>query len=516
MRTNQKIKKIAAIFVAVMATSFSSFSTEKYIEQTICFEDRKSGMGVNVDNDANDVCVSTKIIYDNNWQGSGMGPITVLMTPLSLGASDNIQLILNPNLPTTGGAEYSLHYENAYSVISPSGGNGVLYNKGDLFNCVGGFVNVGTGNDCDPNPRAVTLEVGHNLNDGFTLADVLALKNVTQSNTIISKSTAGSNVWVFPGLAAPVKEYQGTWYNAYNVSAVSVTGDCDPSSANFNTCTSTDLNNIAAHMSTIVRSSLDANVVNKTPPAAKEFAIAQASGNVGTVSGGGTVVFNGSAWSITSASANIGNYFGETRSDGSGGTFQNFNIYKRRPICKIISCSGGGGGPAPSSGCSAPGNAPCDYSFCGCYTTQTGCESGDPNGDNACYWTGSDCRGADNLTTQGDCESNGFYWNWESAQSAYKCVGGNTGPHNCNSPTNSCTFMGKMDNSGNSCTTTHRVYGNISVNSYSGSIGTSGVSFGGAASFDASPSGKLPDYANCTSSGQCESGTCNGTTYRCE
>ena len=58
-------------------------------------------------------------------------------------------------------------------------------------------------------------------------------------------------------------------------------------------------------------------------------------------SAGGNPIFNGTAWTITSNSVDIGNYFAETQIDGSGGTFEDFNIYKRRPICKLISCSGG-------------------------------------------------------------------------------------------------------------------------------------------------------------------------------
>ena len=222
---------------------------EKYIESTICFEDRRSAV-IDTDNDANDLCVSCKTIYDNNWPlqggGSGMGPITVLCSPQSLGGIDNIALILNPDLPTGGTAAYSLHYEGAYSVISPGD---TVYPKSALFSCGNTYVNVGTGTSCDGNPRAVTLEEGHGLSDGFSIAEVFALKNKSQGDDIIKKSAHGSYVWVFPGAAAPVNEYQN-WYSAYEVAAnvTGLSGDCDPSSASFGTCTSFNLNSIATYM----------------------------------------------------------------------------------------------------------------------------------------------------------------------------------------------------------------------------------------------------------------------------
>ena len=112
----------------------------------------------------------------------------------------------------------------------------------------------------------------------------------------------------FPGSAAPVNEYQGTWYSAYEVAAnvAGLSGDCDPSSASFGTCTSSDLDSIATYMTGIDRSTLNGTLVNKTPPTPKTYAITKSNGSNGTVSAGGNPIFNGTAWTITSNSVDIG------------------------------------------------------------------------------------------------------------------------------------------------------------------------------------------------------------------
>jgi len=489
--------------------TFKTIAAEKFIESTICFEDRRDGVAIYTDNDANDLCVSCKTIYDNNWPlqggGNGVGAITILCTPMSIGAADNVELILHPDLPSSGDTAYSLHYEDNFQEISPGD---TIYNRSQLFTCGGNFINVGAGLNCASKPRAVTLEEGHGLSDDFSLAEVFALKNITQGNDIITKDIAGSNVWVFPGAAAPVNEFQGTWYDAYNVS--SVDSNCNPAGNSMASC---DLNAVATYLATVDKSTLDAQKVNKTPPTALNFNITQTSGVTGAAASGGAPIFSGPGWDISTTTVSISNYFSENRSDGNGGNFSNFNLLKRRPICKLIDCSGGstsspGSGGAsftPSSGCSAPGNAPCDYSFCGCHTTSTGCATGDPNGDNTCYWDGSSCKGADNLLTQSACESAGFYWNYETSIGGYQCVGGNGGAHQCNTPLNDCTYMGKMDNSGDACNSTHRFHGNISISaSHIGAPGTSTIKFYSNPSYGSAPSGEIPKYGACASSGQCQ------------
>ena len=476
-------------FLVMLSYSPTSQSAQYFNNVALCFEDR-----LDWDHDGNDLCLRISIVMDDVLSGD---PITYLITPVSLGAADNLELQY-----ALASSSASLHDEGLRKDITVGD---AIYTMGEFFDgCSGNyFINVGTGLDCNPQEKAVTvtdhgLSVSSDADLVQTVLDVFRLRNVSQGITI-SKSNVGFMFVLPDDQLAVVKENHGTWYDNWDLS----TANCDPT-VGMSSCNLTTLTN---DTNSIVRSSLGAGV-DKNPKHRAEFAITKSSGTTANYSSGGTPVFNGSRWDIKSVSdkSNISSYFNESQADGASVNRTGYVHYKHRHICHIVECHGGGGG---GGGC-APGNAPCDYSFCPCHTTSNGCSSGDANGDNVCWWDSgtSSCKGADAITNSTDCTSAVFYW------SGGQCVGGNGSAHTCSYT--DCTYMGNAAST-SQCSGTHVSFGSITIRSHNGTsyIGGGSIVFSNGAAYGSSPGGELPANANCYSGGECASWSCDYTNNRC-
>jgi hypothetical protein len=305
----------------------SSYSASVLREQMLCFEDRLSDFGVDVDYDVNDVCISCRMMFDSTGgAGGSMSSISVLCTPITVGAADAIQLIINPDIPGLDvSTEYVIHNENlADASVLPGD---VIVSKSSLFEESASFCNVGS-NSCTPKPFALTLGEGHGLSSDFDIADIIALKNLSNAsgingNNIVSKATAGANIFVMPPDSQPIRE-RVSFFEAYNISSNESLSSCDPAQGNLSSC---NFSALATHVSTLDFSEVSSALVNKNPPSAVNFNIAQSSAVVN-----GLPVFGGERLPISSSTpSNIGFYFQESQSSFSG-----FELFKFRRLCEMI------------------------------------------------------------------------------------------------------------------------------------------------------------------------------------
>ena len=524
--SHNRISKV--IVLILMLFQYKVHATQFFNVAALCFEDR-----LDLDHDGNDLCMRISIIMDDSLPGS---PITYLISPVSLGAADDIELQLAIS------ANSSVHKDGTFTEISQ---NGTIYTKGEFFeSCSGGFVNVGTGTDCEPHKRAVTI-VNHGLTPASdsdlisTIFEVFQLKNHSQSYTI-SKANDGFMFILPDDNFAIVNEHAGTWYDNWNLS----TADCDPSiglgSCNYST--------LATDTAAIVRTTLGSGV-NKNPKVRAEYDILQSNGTTANYTAGGMPVFNGSNWQISSVThkSKITSYFSEAQLDGLAVSHAGFVHYKHRHICEIINCGGGGSGSNVYT--CAPGTAPCDYAFCGCHLNQTGCEKGDINEDQVCWWDNSagKCYSADNVNENNGLA--GLNYNTCSNDSSFGAAGEDcnkcnalnfhwievinptrSGPrtgkfYGCRGPSNPvsarscstpiCTVMGNRTGT-TLCSGTTGTTGAFTVSSYTGTYGGEDINFTNAPTWTSFPNRTLPRFSNCGGDSQCETGICDSTTNACQ
>jgi len=337
-------KKISrATFFILLLISSKVFSAEVMKEQMLCFEDRLSDFGVDVDYDVNDVCVSCKMIYDTTGgSGGDMSAITVLCSAVTLGAADDFELIINPDSPgLSTSSDYVLH-ANPSPITGASPGDTIISKYG-LFGNAALFCNVGP-TSCAGNSFAITLSEGHGLSSSFDIADIIALKNLTNSssvdgNNIISKGSAGSNVFVMPPGAAPILE-RVSFFDAYNISSNSSLASCDPDLGSLGSC---DFGALATHVSSLNFGGLSSDKVNKSAPTPAAYYISPS-----TTVTNGKPNFNGTRMQISgNGDVNIQSYLTETQPGFSG-----FNLLKERRLCDLINqpCSTESVGIGGSSG----------------------------------------------------------------------------------------------------------------------------------------------------------------------
>lgn len=579
-----KIRNLLSIPILALGISSQAFGLGQEIREQVCFEDRRAGVASVLDFDTNDVCLECIAAFDED--AGVTSDITVLCTAVAGGGIDNVDVIINPDLAHPD-VDFSIH-ANGANYLANAGDT--FMSKSELFPGQGDYCNVAASGNCDGSTKAFTISGSHGLDSTNSIADMIALKNISQGGDIINGTMRGSYVQVGPHGLPVITEG-----NSYP-EEMGFPDECNPAVSDLSQCQDGDAamstlqTTMQAHMSNNFASI--SNKVNHGK-SAREYAINPVDPSFDTGAPSPQANFSGARLTFANAS-NITEYIYEARDNWSvadnGNAFQ--WVLRRRNICDLIECTGvpfdpnAGGGPGPGPGpdpagnCSdgiqngdetgidtggrcgsvpaeyvcAPGNAPCDYSFCSCYLTSDACGRGDADGDNVCWWDSSEsrCRGANDITDELTCTGGTYDFGWDclsgscddpaytdqvSCQGALKtwtCSSGQcAGNSYKNQPPNSCTFHAKTI-MGNSDDGTLSTYSRASVfyaggDSFTveaivnGTLGGDSVEFAGplSVSMESMWHNSLPRNSNCFNDGfgntSCEVGLyCDSSTNSCK
>lgn len=334
-------KKLTKILMAGMI-SYSSLSFGATVNETkmICFEDRISS----VDWDANDFCMECNLVYDDAGGGvSTPGDISAACTPLTAGAADQFDLIVNPGL-NSGNATFTIH-RNDGNFVKASSDYYPIGNKLSLFTNAGADwrVNVG-GRNNDPVNFAITFNTNHGLGSSFDISELFAIYNRTQGYLVSIQVEGAVILTLNGGSAAPEESID--FYDAYDLGSASVDSKCNPSHASFDmSAGGCDIVSLSTSMSAVSISGLNDSKVRKAPVPSGN----KASFNVRQVDSvsGGVATFSSSSSFSTGFSGDAASFLSE-----SSGGLSGYNLKKQRRLCEIFGspCGGGSGGGSPAPG----------------------------------------------------------------------------------------------------------------------------------------------------------------------